>query len=542
MLQRQQNTMGAFALLHGCRVDFGWSAGCVPPYGAKRRGKRSDGRFPESFLWRKLMRKIKIMKAVIIYLLVCCLGFSGCGLNEDMESGNSEAVGSESEPTPSPPPADMSIEEYLRAPMPNQVIPEGRETVTLGTFGEVTAVSSMYKAVDAFNHAQEKYFVWIEIYYNYDRFLLDIARKQGTDLYSLYQGVSADTLVKQGILEDLTPYFESSEVVSREDIVDAVWRAGSVDDKLYFLIPCFRSSGILVEKGYTKEGAWSGRDYIDLGMKYPGHMLSDNIQDPIAQILSQLKEYMTAFIHWEDRTCSFDGDEFIALLEDLKALSAYSYEAVDEHATMAELVRGKTYLTKIVTVGMDYGMYGYRDIVEAFGDNYEIAGYPTAEGGLKYAMGYYDQIYGMNVAAENKEGAWAFLEYLVSEEYQQPMPPNYISGNATLLGSCFPARKDALERGLQANIDYVADPNEMQHYHRNEYTNENTAEGFEGFTEEDKQSILSMINMSYRSAFDNDHVLLNILTEETEAFFQGQKSAEDVAKVIQNRVSLYLAE
>ena len=338
--------------------------------------------------------------------------------------------------------------------MPDQVIPEGRETVTLGTFGEVTGVSSIYKAVDAFNHAQEKYFVWIEIYYNYDRFLLDIARKQGTDLYSLYQGVSADTLVKQGILEDLTPYFESSEVVSREDIVDAVWRAGSVDDKLYFLIPCFRSSGILVEKGYAKEGAWSGRDYIDLGMKYPGHMLSDNIQKPMSQILSQLKEYMNAFINWEDRTCSFDGEEFTALLEDLKALSTYSYEPVDEHATVAELIRGKTYLTEMVTFGMSAGMYDYRNIGKAFGDNYEVAGKPTADGSLKYGM-VYEQIYGMNAASGNKEGAWAFLEYLVSEEYQQPAPPDYTPGNATLLGSYFPARKDSLERGLQANVDYV---------------------------------------------------------------------------------------
>lgn len=499
------------------------------------------------------MGKKFFIKTITTSAIICCLCFSGCGagtVDQDTETKKSEAVGSGAEQTQSPHPAQNSQdkehdqsnpEELLRAPMPDQFIPEGREIVTLGIFNTVYATSPMRKAVDAFNQTQDKYFVKIEIYYNYSHFLLDIARKQGTDLYNLYWGVSADDLAKKGILEDLTPYFESSDAVSREDIVDAVWRAGSVDDKLYFLIPCFQCSGILVERGYTKEGAWSGKDYLELGKKNPGSMLSDHIQDPTSQILSELSEYMEAFINWEDRTCSFDGDEFIALLEDLKTLSTYNYETVDEHATMADLIRGKTYLTEIMTFGMDSGMYGYRDIGDAFGNNYEIAGMPTADGSLKYGMGYYDQIYGMNAASGNKEGAWAFLEYLVSEEYQQPEPPHRIMGYNSLLGSMFPARKDALELGLQANVDYVTDPDELLHIHRNEYSNEKT-EGYEGFTEENKQAVLHIIDNSYRQSFDNDYTLLNILFEETEPFFQGHKSAEDVTKIIQSRVSLYLAE
>ena len=34
----------------------------------------------------------------------------------------------------------------------------------------------------------------------------------------------------------------------------------------------------------------------------------------------------------------------------------------------------------------------------------------------------------------------------------------------------------------------------------------------------------------------------NIITEETAAFFDGQKTAEETAKIIQDRVSLYVAE
>lgn len=469
--------------------------------------------------------------------MLCCLCLSGCGA-KNPENKDSETTGSSPEPTQSPAPTH---EDYYSAPMPEQTIPEGRETVTLGIFGKVNVWSPMYKAVNAFNQAQEKYFVKIEAYNNIDRFRMDLARKQGTDLYSVYMGVNPENLVTQGVFEDLTPYFEKSDAVGRDDIVDAVWRAGSVGDKLYFLIPCFICHGILVEKGHTKEGAWSGKDYIELGKRSPGSMLNQTIQTPTSQFLSELEEYMLAFVNWEDRTCSFDSDAFIALLEDLKALSSYKYEAVDGQATTAELIHGKTYLSTFVTIQMDSGLHSYREIKDAFGDGYEIAGLPTADGSLKYDLDCFEQIYGMNAASQNKEGAWAFLEYLLSEEYQQPEPPNYIQDYESPLGGYFPARKDSLEKGLQAYIDYVKDPNEKIFYVTNRYSKEKK-EGFEGFTEEDRQAVLRIIDNSYRLFSARDSVLLTVLVEETEAFFQGQKSAKDVAKIIQSKITLYLTE
>lgn len=41
---------------------------------------------------------------------------------------------------------------------------------------------------------------------------------------------------------------------------------------------------------------------------------------------------------------------------------------------------------------------------------------------------------------------------------------------------------------------------------------------------------------------DNESPAISIVKEEAAAFFAGDKSAEDVAKIVQNRVSIYLAE
>lgn len=489
------------------------------------------------------MRRKTIVRTAIAGVLACCLCFVGCGegasdRDTEIEDSGSATGGLESAtPSPPTPSPQLSPEEYLRAPMPEQHVPEGREIITIGTRGKVAISDPLYWSVTAFNQAQDKYFVRIDIYGSYDKLLLDIVRKQGTDLYDIGLGFSVEDLVSKGILEDLTPWFDGSGTVGREDVVDAVWRAGSVDDKMYFVIPAFTCNGILVEKGYTKDGAWSGRDYLDLGKIYPGSMLNSGITIPSQQILSELKLYMEAFINWEERTCSFDSAEFIALLEDLKALSSYRYEAVDRFATPAELLRGKIYLTSSVSLSMSSGMRDYRDVRDAFGDNYEIAGMPTADGSLRYSL-VYDEMYGMNAASGKKEGAWAFLEYLLSEEYQKPYLPKEPEGYNNRIGLRFPARKDSLEQGLQANIDFVDD---KVVYVQNRYTLENQ-EGYAGFTEEDKRAVQRIIDNAYRSSFPVDYILIGIMFEEAEPFFQGQKSAQDVVKIIQSKLSLYLME
>ena len=51
-------------------------------------------------------------------------------------------------------------------------------------------------------------------------------------------------------------------------------------------------------------------------------------------------------------------------------------------------------------------------------------------------------------------------------------------------------------------------------------------------------------NMNHRTAPlpDSDEEILNIITEEAAAYFGNQKSVDDVAKIIQSRISIYVNE
>ncbi|MCD8068336.1 MAG: hypothetical protein LUE87_05525, partial [Lachnospiraceae bacterium] len=65
---------------------------------------------------------------------------------------------------------------------------------------------------------------------------------------------------------------------------------------------------------------------------------------------------------------------------------------------------------------------------------------------------------------------------------------------------------------------------------------------YEPCTEQDIEEFYELLNGAVAvNAADNSEILA-IIEEEAESFFSGQKSVDDVAAIIQNRVSLYLSE
>lgn len=60
-------------------------------------------------------------------------------------------------------------------------------------------------------------------------------------------------------------------------------------------------------------------------------------------------------------------------------------------------------------------------------------------------------------------------------------------------------------------------------------------------TPEQIQALRDLIDSSV-AATNNDETILTIIQEEAQAYFEGQKSAKDVANVIQSRVQTYVSE
>ena len=61
-------------------------------------------------------------------------------------------------------------------------------------------------------------------------------------------------------------------------------------------------------------------------------------------------------------------------------------------------------------------------------------------------------------------------------------------------------------------------------------------------TQEEIDTVKALIASAQKFQGFTDDQLREIITEEAEAFFMGQKSAEDAANHIQNRIQIYVNE
>lgn len=278
---------------------------------------------------REKIKKKKFLSTLLSFVLLFCLLLGGCGGNSGRVSGNegdstkeSDSGSQQSSPETSKPPI-VSTDSLFQTPSPNpnlqtvnNALDENDENViVLGNTGYF--YKEILRLAEMFNDAQSQYKVKVRGYGDLTDFVTDILRGKGVDLFSVYD-LPVETLTKMGILEDLTPYFEASDVARRENIVNAVWEAGTVRGQLSFLIPAFCFEGMIVEKGHTDNGGWTMEDYLALAEQYPEGMINKDIAEPRQLFLNDLMYAPEIYIDWEAGTCNFDSSDFINLLKQLK--------------------------------------------------------------------------------------------------------------------------------------------------------------------------------------------------------------------------------
>lgn len=173
-----------------------------------------------------------------------------------------------------------------------------------------------------------------------------------------------------------------------------------------------------------------------------------------------------------------------------------------------------------------------------FGEKVAFVGYPNSErkGNLVQPNG---GCMGLSSKSENKDGAWEFMKTMISEEYQDSLIREH--GNWG-----FPIRKETLEKQFEKDMtpEYYEDENGEK------VEQAKTTWGWDDFemeimaaTQEEIDAVKALIASAEKTSSNvNDEQLTNIITEESEPFFKGQKTAADTAAIIQNRIQIYVNE
>lgn len=353
----------------------------------------------------------------------------------------------------------------------------------------------------------------------------------------------------RGILEDLYPYIDADPELRREDLMENVLKAYETDGKLYQTITSFSVfTAIGAASAVGDRTGWTVDEFQaalrDFQADHDGATAFDKYttRDSILQLCLYLD--MDSFVDWSTGACSFDSPEFIKLLEFANSFPSEfdweNYEWTEGDDSWTRLMTGRQML-ETTSVGNFNDLQMYDAL---FGGKSVCVGYPTSygTGNMFSASG---NTFAMSSKCSDKDAAWQFLRQFFTESYQ--------AGNNYYYWG-FPTNKNAFEKKLKEAMtpEYVKDENGNFVLDENGEKIEigqggmSVAGGSFSFsyhylTEEEAAQLRALI-ASTTKAMNYDQNIYDIVQEQIAPYFDGQRSAADVAKLVQSKAILYVNE
>ncbi len=416
--------------------------------------------------------------------------------------------------------------------------------------------SSMQDMVIDFNRHNDQYRIEVIDYSEYGnekdgwdagetKFKTEILSGKMPDIFSL-SGMNYRQLAGKGLLTDLYPYIDADPTLKREDFFPNVLAALEVDGKLCSTVSSFYiSSAIGAASVVGDEPGWTYDEFNAALSSMPeGCTAFDQYvtRDNILSLCLALD--MTDFVNWNTGKVSFDSPAFIQLLEFANSFpSEFDWENYDwnsEERTEDRLAQGKQMLVQ--TSAFSIEDLFYNNYTQFLGGRITYVGYPTSHGTGNMISFSQDAGYAISSKSPNKDAAWSFLRTFFTRDYQ--------SRNVYSL----PSRLDVFEMNAEkaATVEYqknadgnylLDDSGERIPVVRGAMWNseKQTTEEIYALSEEQIEQIRELILTTTKVA-DFDQEILDIVREQAAPYFAGQKSAEEVAKLVQSKANIYVNE
>ena len=378
-------------------------------------------------------------------------------------------------------------------------------------------------SVTSFNSRSDRYHITVKNYledYNVSeeeieaaktRLIADIISGNGPDILDSFGlHTEVEELVSMGAFEDLNPYLDQSSVLVREDMIENVLSAETYDGIMVsipasFSLYTFFGSPAMV----GEEMGWTYEDVIALLEANPDSKL-DNFCTYKSSIIFSCMD-INDYVDWETASCSFDSDEFKSLLE-----------FVAQRPVLESLVSGSRLTEKlsngeILLLNAEVSDFASIQMVqERFQGEVTAIGEPTSDGSAESNLLIQNAAL-MLSQSKVKDGVWEFIEYYLTE------------GN-DMYRYGFPNSWSKLEKMIEETTEMIYDYGGYR---------------FKAHvpTQEEIDQVLDVIRTGKNSNTSADEGMLrSIISEEVDAFFQGQKTVDEVADIIQRRASVYVSE
>ena len=336
--------------------------------------------------------------------------------------------------------------------------------------------------------------------------------------------------VARGLFEDLYRYIDADPAISRGDFVEAAFRATEINGGLYQIFPNFSIQTLVGHPSVLgPEMGWNMEEFMAVLRANPDAdipMGQGMTKGGVLQTLIMMG--MGEYVDWAAGRVNFDNDGFAAILEFANTFpEEYSWDE-DTYVSEFDLIASGQQIMMRHWVSDFRGTQMYRAI---FGGQIVFKGYPSENrSGNSISAG---SGIAMTTRCSDKDGAWAFMRTIISEDWQR-----------TNMRWNFPTNKVVFDELLVEAMT----PQTYTDEDGNEVEVSMGGWGMNGFsieiyavTQEEADEILALINsVSGDSGYDEN--LMTIITEGAEDYFSGRSSVQDAIRVIQSRASIYVAE
>lgn len=371
----------------------------------------------------------------------------------------------------------------------------------------------------------------------------DIAAGKDVDIICMGSSYSSllSNLSRKGALVDFYDYLEKDEELSKDDFVPTILSVCETEGKLTSLASSFYISTLGCKSKYFDKENWTIDEFIETCRNLPEGMKPFKTGNTNTEIFSRFVYNSNDFIDYNNATCNFNSPEFIKVLEFCNEYpSAGEGDEIDwENATDEEmnayweesevaLRNDKALLSEIyISNPRDYA----RAVQGEIGDDVTLVGNPSING--TGAMIYHSTVFAIMENSDYKDACWEFIKQTFSEENQ----------NSEMIYD-FPALKSAFDKKLDESMErpyYTDSDGKKQEYDDMWYIGGEEIK-INPLTQAERDFVADYISNVKPTSYYYNQDIYDIISEESEAYFAGDKTAEQTAEIIQNRVSILISE
>ncbi len=387
-----------------------------------------------------------------------------------------------------------------------------------------------------FNRSQERYRIDVQDYGSLTNLYNAILTGEAMDLIDL-SGVDVESLMRQGVFEDLRPFLEQSESLAPDDFVEGILDTYTIDGTLVGIPDSFTLRTVAGDRTLLGDDAGLTLErLLEIAQSNPEALpIGEVTKNEMMQYLMMFNQ--DAFIDWETGECRFDSPQFQAVMEFVNRFPD-SLENLPGEDSLPRKIHDGRVLFAIAEIRRPGNIQRYEGM---FGETAACVGFPTADGSGGTLL-YAGNAFGITATSQYKEGAWKFIESVLDPKEAEQMEPEELVYSIRWELNGLPSVKKIMD---MMNEYYLEDDREWAAKGRDfgflTYEDGWIIE-FHALTQEEIDTVLELVKDAkpFYSVEEDD--VVKIIGEEAPAYYRGQKSLEDVAEIIQNRVQLYVNE